>query len=576
VTKREVVDTLEEIAVLLELAGENAFKTRAYANAARTLQGLDRDLAELTASGELRELKGIGPALAEKIGTLVATGRLPYLEELRARVPPGLLELLRVPGLGPKRVREVHAKLGIASLAELEYAAESRALQELEGFGEKLQDKILEGIAALKRHADRFLLSDALAMGEEILAAVAALPGARRAAIAGSLRRRCETVGNVDLVAATDDAPALLAAFAALPAVAEVLAPGPAGGSEAAVRLEGGLRVRLRAVPEPDFAGVLRYLTGSREHDEALRAHAAGLGLELDERGLRRGSAPVAAADEDAIFAALGLVAIPPELREGRGEIAAAAAGALPRLLEPGDLRGVLHVHSTYSDGVDTVRGMALAARARGYRYLGVCDHSQSARYAGGMLAADVRRQHEEIDRLNEELGDFRVLKGVECDILADGALDYPAEVLASFELVVGSVHSRFGLGEAEMTQRLLRAVANPFLDVLGHPTGRLLLGRAAYALDLGAVCAAAAERGVAVEINANPHRLDLDWREVRGFQARGGWIGIHPDAHRTEGLDDVRFGVMAARKGWATRDRVLNALSLEELLAWLRARRAR
>ena len=575
-TKREVVDTLEEIAVLLELTGENAFKTRAYANAARTLQGLDRDLAELVASGELRALKGIGPALAEKIGTLVATGRLPYLEELRAQVPPGLLELLRVPGLGPKRVREVHAKLGIASLAELEYAAESRALQELEGFGEKLQGKILDGIAALKRHADRFLLSDALAMGEAILAAVAALPGARRAAIAGSLRRRCETVGNVDLVAATDDAPALLAAFVALPAVAEALPAGSGGAAEAAVRLAGGVRVRLRAVPERDFAGALRHLTGSREHDAALRAHAAGLGFELDERGLRRAGAPVAAADEDAIFAALGLAAIPPELREGRGEVAAAAAGALPRLLEPGDLQGVLHVHSTYSDGVDTVREMAFAARARGYRYLGICDHSQSARYAGGMLLDDVKRQHEEIDRLNQELGDFRVLKGVECDILADGSLDYPDEVLASFELVVGSVHSRFGLAEAEMTRRLLRAVANPFLDVLGHPTGRLLLGREAYALDLGAVCAAAAERGVAVEINANPHRLDLDWREVRGFQERGGWIGIHPDAHRTEGLDDVRFGVMAARKGWATRDRVLNALGCEELLAWLRARRAR
>lgn len=576
VTKREVVDTLEEIAILLELTGENAFKTRAYANAARTLQGLDRDLAELVAGGELRSLKGIGPALAEKIGMLVTTGRLPYLEELRAQVPPGLLELLRVPGLGPKRVREVYAKLGIASLAELEYAAGSRALQELEGFGEKLQGKILDGIAALKRHADRFLLSDALAMGEEILAAVAALPGARRAAIAGSLRRRCETVGNVDLVAATDDAPALLAAFAGLPEVAAVLPAGSGGAAEASVRLAGGLRVRLRAVPERDFAGVLRYLTGSREHDEALRAHAAERGFELDERGLRRAGAPVAAADEDAIFAALGLAAIAPELREGRGEIAAAAAGTLPRLLEPGDLQGVLHVHSTYSDGVDTVREMALAARARGYRYLGICDHSQSARYAGGMLADDVRRQHEEIDRLNQELGDFRVLKGVECDILADGSLDYPDGVLASFELVVGSVHSRFGLSEAEMTQRLVRAVANPFLDVLGHPTGRLLLGRAAYALDLGAVCAAAAERGVAIEINANPHRLDLDWREVRGFQERGGWIGIHPDAHRSDGLDDVRYGVMAARKGWATRDRVLNALGLEELLAWLRARRAR
>jgi DNA polymerase (family 10) len=324
-----------------------------------------------------------------------------------------------------------------------------------------------------------------------------------------------------------------------------------------------------------EFPFALRYLTGSKPHNAALAAWALAAGFKLTERGLACGGAPVACAGEVEVFAALGLTDIPPELREDRGEIAAAERGELPRLLEEGDLQGILHAHSTYSDGLNTVREMAEAARARGYRYLGLTDHSQGARYANGLLPDAVKRQHEEIDRLNSELGGFRILKGTECDILVDGRLDYPDEVLARFEFVVASVHSRFALGEAEMTERVLRALASPCVDVLGHPTGRLLLAREPYAIRMSAVCEAAAERGVAVEINAHPSRLDLDWREAKDFLARGGWTSINPDSHRVEGLDDVRYGVAIARKGWVPRERVLNALPLAGLLARFAAHRA-
>jgi DNA polymerase (family 10) len=571
VDKREIAGILEEIAVLLEITGESPFKSRAYANAARTLQTLDRDLGALVAADELKAQKGIGPALAEKIAALAATGRLDYLDELRARVPPGLLDLLRVPGLGPKRVRELFEQLGVASLGELEYAAQTRALETLPGFGEKLQGKVLEGIAVLKRNAERFLLSDALAQGEEARARLAAHPAVESASLAGSLRRRCETVGNVDLVVATGAPAAALDAVAALAAVEEVTARGEA---DCAVRLAGGLRLHVRAVPPGELPFALRHFTGSKEHNAALVSRAAAAGLTLTERGLLRGGAPVPCTGEPELFAALGLADIPPELREDRGEIAAAERGELPRLLEEGDLQGILHAHSTYSDGLDTVREMALAARSRGYRYLGLTDHSQGARYANGLLPDAVKRQHEEIDRLNSELDGFRVLKGTECDILVDGRLDYPDEILSQFDFVVASVHSRFALGEAEMTERVLRALASPWVDILGHPTGRLLLAREPYAIRMAAVCEAAAERGVAVEINAHPSRLDLDWREAKSFLARGGWTSIDPDAHRVEGLDDVRYGVAIARKGWVPRERVLNALPLADLLARFAARR--
>lgn len=561
--KQRVSEILEEIALLLQITGENPFKVRAYQNAARTLQALDRDLADVVAAGELTELPGIGEALAEKITTLVETGRLPFYDELRRQVPEGLLELLRVPGLGPKRVHELHEKLGITGLRQLEYAAQSKQLESLSGFGPKLQAKILAGIAAVKKNAERSLLSDATQAAEAVLEGVRGIPGILRSSIAGSVRRRRETIGDLDLVLSTGDPAGVLPACAALPAVEEVLS---LGDTKASVRLDGGMQLDVRAVSDLEFPYTLHHFTGSKEHNVALRARAQAMGLKINEYGLWRGEERVPCRDEAAFFAALGLAYIPPELRENMGEIEAAEAGALPRLVEAGDLRGVLHTHSVHSDGVDTIADMARGARERGYEYIGLSDHSRSAIYAGGMQPDDVERYFDEIDELNEKLEGIRILKGTECDILPDGRLDYPDKLLARFDFVIGSVHGSFGMPEAEMTKRVLTALAHPHLDILGHPTGRLLLAREPYAIRLGAVLEAAAELGVAVEINANPHRLDLDWREAKGFLERGGWVSINPDAHRVTGLDDVRYGVDVARKGWVTRDRVLNALSLDAL----------
>jgi DNA polymerase (family 10) len=573
VEKREVIDALEEIALLLELAGENPFKTRAYQNAARALQTLDRDLADVVTAGELSKIRGIGTGLSEKIATLVTEDELPYLEDLRQRVSPGLLDLLKVPGLGPKRVKEIHAAYGIASLGELEYAAQSRTLQELAGFGEKLQAKILEGIAVLKKNAERALLSRALREAAAVREEIAAMSAVQRCEVAGSVRRRRETVKDVDIVVATDDPAGVMDHFVNLPIAESTISHGE---TKSSIRLLSGLQVDLRAVTDEEFPYTLHHFTGSKEHNIALRARAQSMGLKINEYGLWKGKKLVSCKSETDFFGALGLGYVTPELREDQGEIEAAEHDELPRLLELGDLKGVLHTHSTHSDGVHSIEQMAIAARDLGYEYIAMTDHSQSARYANGMQPGEITGYLDEIARLNEKLEDIRILTGTESDILTDGSLDYPDEILSRFDYIVGSIHSQFNMSEEEMTERVLRALENPYMDVLGHPTGRLLLAREPYAINMSRICEAAAEREVAVEINANPHRLDLDWREIKGFLGRGGWLSINPDAHRVEGLRDMEFGVAIARKGWATREQVMNVLPADELIELVQARRER
>jgi DNA polymerase (family 10) len=573
VEKREVIDALEEIAVLLELSGENPFKSRAYQNAARAIQTLDRDLEEVVAAGELAKIRGIGSGIAEKIATLVTEGRLAYLEDLQQKVSPGVLELLRVPGLGPKRVKEIHAAYGIASLGELEYAAQSRTLQELPGFGKKMQVKILEGIALIKRNAERTLLSQALAEAESVGAEIGCMPGVIRSEIAGSVRRRRETVKDVDIVVATKNPAKVMDRFVKLPLAESVISHGE---TKSSIRLPSGLQVDLRAVTDEEYPYTLHHFTGSKEHNIALRARAQAMGLKINEYGLWKGEKRVPCKTEADFFGELGLSYVAPELREDQGEIEGAESGELPRLLELSDLRGVLHTHTTHSDGVHSVEQMANAARDLGYEYIAITDHSQSASYANGMREDEIPGYLEEIGRLNGELEGIRILTGTECDILADGRLDYPEQILERLDYVVGSVHSQFNMSEREMTERVLRALESPFLDVLGHPTGRLLLAREPYAINMSRVCEAAAERSVAIEINANPHRLDLDWREIKSFLGRGGWVSINPDAHRTGGLEDMTYGVDIARKGWTTHDRVLNALGADELIELIGSRRAR
>jgi DNA polymerase (family 10) len=576
IDRAEVADRLLEIGLLLELLGENPFKTRAYGNAARIVRGLDASLEELIARKELATIKGIGPALVDKITTLVTTGSLPYLDELRKQLPADMLEWLKIPGLGPKKARVIHVTLGIATLSELETAAKEGKLHDLPGFGEASEKKILSGIARVKEHAGRFLRPVILGEARRLRALLSSIAGVERVELAGSARRGAETSKDVDLVATAKDAGPAMEAFVSDPAVVEVVGRGP---TKCSVRLATGPNADLRVVPLESFPFALLYFTGSKAHNVALRGRALALGLKLNEYALIRevDGSQVACDDEAAIYRALGLAFIPPELREDTGEIEAAEKGQLPRLVTRDDIKGILHCHSTWSDGTNSIEEMAEAARAMGMTYLGLCDHSRSAAYAGGMSIERVREQHVAIDALNAKLGGtFRVLKGAEVDILADGSLDFPDEVLQNFDLVVASVHSRFNLEAKQQTERMIRAVSNPYVDILGHPTGRLLLTRDPYPLDLFAVIDAAARHGVAIEINAHPQRLDLDPVGLRHGLASGMKTSINPDSHETGGLRDIGYGIDTARRGWCTAGDVLNTLALPDLLKWLRTRRKR
>ncbi len=574
---RDVARLLSEIATLLELRGEDPFRARAFSSAARALEGTDADLWSLAREDRLTSLRGVGPAIASVIGEIVLTGRSTPLEELKAATPLGLFDLLRIPGLGTKRIHLLHSELGIDSLDALEEAARAGRVAAVPGFGAKTQAKILEGIAFARASRRRRRYPEALEAAARLLDWLRARPEVEAAEIAGALRRRMEVVDRVDLVAATDAPEGVEAAFLSLNGVRE---DGRDEEGRLVACLADGLSVRLRCVPAGELVAAVAWDTGSDAHLAALAERAEGLGVRLGARGVRKdGEPPLRLADEEALYRALGLQYLPPELREGLGEVERAAAGRVPRLVETDDLRGTFHCHTDWSDGKASVAEMAAAARARGWSYLGLADHSRSAAYAGGLSVERVRAQREEIDRWNEAHGGegkgrFRIFTGTESDILPDGSLDFPDEVLASFDYVVGSVHSSFGMSEEEMTARVIRAVRHPSLTMLGHPTGRLLLSREGYAIDLRAVIDAAAEAGVAIEINANPHRLDLDWRHVAYAAERGVLIAINPDAHSTAGLEHVSFGVSMARKAGLEARRILNCWPLDEVAAYFAERK--
>jgi DNA polymerase (family 10) len=569
--QKEVSRILEEIGVLLEIKGENPFKTNAYHAAARTVEALEGDLREKVRDGSLKDQKGIGKALFEKIAELVTTGHLAYYEDLKRTLPEGLLEMIRIPGLGPKKAKNLFDHLGIASVGELEYACLENRLLELPGFGKRSQDKILEGIRYLKTTRGLHLFSKAQEAAERLTAALGKIPGIVRVAVGGSLRRKKEIIRDIDLVASATDPSAVMASFVSFPEVQSVIAHGE---TKSTILLQSGIQADLRVVSDEEFPFALHHMTGSKEHHTALRGRAKDLGLKINEYGLFQGEERVPCRDEADIYARLGLSEIPPELREDMGEIEAAERGPLPALITRKEIRGIFHVHTLFSDGNASVREMVLAARSLGYEYIGISDHSRSAHYAHGLSEERIREQHGEIDLLREEISGITILKGIESDILADGALDYPDEVLADFDFVIGSVHSRFQMTEEEMTERLLRAVANPYLTILGHPTGRLLLSREGYAVDLKRVIDEAARRRVVIELNANPFRLDLDWRLCRYVKERGVKVSINPDAHRPEGLSDTTYGVGIARKGWLTANDVLNTLPIQEIREYLKAKR--
>ena len=563
ITARNAADFVEEYATLLELSGASPFRVRAYANAVRALETITSPLDELLAAGTLTEVKGIGDSVAELVAEFADTGTAQAYEKLRAATPEGLLDMLRIPGLGSRKIIAIRKALGIETLDALEQACRAGQLAGLKGFGSKTQANILQGIEYIRAHEGHCRADTAHQSAQSLLAALGS--HAQRSAVAGELRRARETVQQLDFVLSTTDADAAVAAFAAHPDVAEILAP-------RAGRLSNGLQANLHIVSDEAFPAALHYYTGSEEHRSALCAKAAEHGLVLDERGLWRDDERIECADEAALFAALGLAYIPPELRENQGEVEAAAADALPELVTAADIRGMLHVHSTYSDGADSLEAMARAVQERGFEYMGIADHSQTAAYAGGLRVAEVQRQWEEIDRLNEALAPFRIFKGIESDILGDGSLDYDDDLLAQFDFVVVSVHSQFNLSRDAMTARIVRAIEHPAATIVGHPTGRLLLRREGYSVDTEQIIEAAARCGVAIEINAHPSRLDLDWRHVKKARDHGVQIAVNTDAHSIAGLDHLGYGIGIARKGWLRAADIPNALGREAIAAWFQS----
>jgi len=542
--KPAVRAVLEQIAASLALKGDNAFRIRAFENAASAIATYPGDLAEGLQSGALAELDGVGKATLEIVRELLSRGRSTVLDELRNEVPPGLVEMLKIPGLGVQKVRQIHEQLHITTLAELEVAARDGRLAEMPRFGTKTSANVLKGIAFLKRSTEFRLFHHARAEAVGVQQALAALPGVRRVEIAGSLRRRREVIRDLDFV---------------------VEYVGDESRDELVGRLGDASRVDVVLATPGDFGLAWVRATGSVAHWEELLALAQGRGVKLDSSGTF--------ADEESVYRALGLAWIPPELREGEGECEAAAQGKLPLLIESRDVKGFVHCHSNYSDGTVTIAEWAEAAKGAGYEWIGLSDHSQSAPFAMGLRPDAIGRQHAEIDQVSAEVPGIRVLKGVESDILPDGRLDYDQATLDRFDFVIGSIHSRFGLDQAEMTKRVLTAMDDPHLAILGHPTGRLLLSREPYPLDFEAVFRKAAERGIAIEVNADPHRLDLDWRLVRRARALGVRFSIGPDAHSVAGMANMEIGLGITRKGWLEATDVWNTLSADEFLAAARRR---
>ena len=571
--KADIVDILEDIAVLLELKGDNPFKIRAYSSGARVLEMMEEDLGAVIAEERLATIKGIGSALVEKIQTLYATGELEYYTKLRESVAPGLIEMLEIPGLGGKKVKKLHDAIGVESIDALQAACESGEVEALKGFGKKSAEKILTGIANRAAYAKRHHWWTAREVALPILEGLRGLPQTEQAEVAGSLRRLRETVGDLDFIVASADPQPVMDWFVAQPTVAEVTAH---GATKSSVRFEGGLQADLRVVPAEQFAFTLHHFTGSKEHNVALRQRALARGYSLSEWGLsekedlENRKEEIKVTSERALFEFLGLAEIPPELREGMGEIESAEAEQLPNLVTLADIRGVFHNHTTASDGRGTIEEMAAAAEALGWDYLGLADHSKASFQAKGLDDARVLKQLESIRAFNESgESPVHVFSGIECDILPDGSLDLEDATLNALDYAVMSVHSSFSQSEEEMTARVVRAIEHPATTMLGHPTGRILLRREPYKIDLQKVIDAAIANRVIIEINANPHRLDIDWRLWRRAAERGLMCSINPDAHSREGLSYFEAGVNMARKGWLKKEQVLNSRDCAGVLRW-------
>jgi DNA polymerase (family 10) len=562
-SNKSILQILEEIATLLDIKGENQFKTRAYYNAAKTLSGID-NLDDLIREKRLREIKGIGEALSKKIEEYSETGKMAYFESLKQEIPESLLELTNIPNLGPKKIKILYDKLGITNTGELEYACKENRLIPLPGFGEKTQQKILKGIEFVKRHKGEFLLGDVYPVSQKIKERLETGVRPGRIEICGSIRRCKEVAKDIDVLAAGDDHDGLSSYFITMPEVDEVLL---AGETKTSCRLKSGIEVDLRVVSREAFPYALMYFTGSKEHNVRLRGIARKKGWKLNEYGLFEENRLISLKTEEEIYHALGLSYIPPELREDTGEIEAAEQGRLPELVRLEDMKGIFHVHTEFSDGVDTIERMRDEAKKMGLAYMGISDHSRSAYYAGGLKADDIYRQWEVIDSLNEAMPDFYIFKGIESDILPDGSLDYDEEILKGFDFIIASIHSNFNLSQEDQEKRILRAMENPYTTMLGHPTGRLLLSRDGYAVDMRNIIDGAARHNVIIELNASPYRLDIDWRYLKYAKEKGVMISINPDAHAAAGLYEIVYGIGIARKGWQEKNDILNTRTVSEII---------
>ena len=579
-TREEAAEILQRIALLLELKGENPFKIRAYKSGAEVVEAYAGDIMQLAADNQLAGIKGIGEALRDKLHEMATTGKLEFFEKLKAEFPEGLFELFEIQGLGPKKIAALYSQLQVGSVADLKRVCESGEAAKISGFGDKTVVKILESIAFRAEHASEFRIDQVYALALDLLDTLRAHPAVSRAEVCGSFRRGKETVHDLDFLVSTRQPEQVISDFVALPQIEKVIVQ---GGTKASVYAPNGVQCDLRAVSSAEFPFALNYFTGSKEHNVVMRQRALDRGLSLNEYGFTPTEAGASLSeeiqeihDEREIYRALGLDYIEPELRENSGEIEAAAQGRLPALIQLENLRGVFHNHTTASDGRGTLREMAEAARDLGLQYLGIADHSKSSFQANGLNEQRLRAQIAEIRTLNAEFdGHFRLFAGSEVDILQDGSLDFDDDLLAELDYCVASVHNVFNLPEAEMTKRIIRAIENPHVTMLGHVTGRLLLQRPAYAVNIPAIIDAAAETGTIIELNASAWRLDMDWRWWRLAKEKGVKCSINPDAHSTQGLEAVLFGVRAARKGWLTRKDVVNCLPLGEIEAALKKQRA-
>ena len=566
--KEEVINILREISTLLELKNENPFKVRAYQNAARALESSDIDFTGDLKIEDLTNIKGIGQHIAERIMELINTGKLEIYEELKKSIPPGLVEMLSIPTLGPKRIKYLYDNLGISNIGELEYACVENRLVDLPNFGKKTQENILKGIEFIKKYKGRYLYANIIDEAEAVHEKIKNFKYVKRASLGGSVRRKKEVVKDIDIVASSDNAEKVMNFFTGLSEAEEVIAR---GDTKSSIRLKSGINVDIRVVEDYQYPYALHHFTGSKEHNTAMRTMAKKDGIKMNEYGLFKNGRLIKCCSEEDIYNFFSMDWIPPELRENYGEIEAAKNKTLPELIEEKDLKGIFHIHTTYSDGNITLENVVNHLKKMGFSYAGISDHSKSAAYAGGLKDDEVNKYFEEIDNLNKNVSGFKLFKGIESDILPDGSLDYSEDILSKFDFIIAAIHSHFNLSEEQMTNRIIRAIENKFTTMIAHPTGRLLLARDPYKVDIIRIINAAAENDVDIELNSSPFRLDLDWRMCKYAKEKGVKIFINTDAHSIKSLSDYKFGINIARKGWLEKKDVPNTLSASEIEEYLK-----